>query len=198
MIQILVNGQTYELNAQSTQTFTTVVDQIREKFNTETSIVSNIAIDGKIIRDDEITETLRNTPIGEIGSIEVFTSHPKEVAEETLDCLESFTIQLEKLSILASEQIKTGSRSEEFFNLSDGLRTFSDAIHQVKIILKSNGVAPLPMLEADLTSILKDIFEFTQSGDLEYVTDLLAKHLPQNLKEWREQGLPALRRSRDS
>ena len=198
MTQIRVNGQAVEVSFGTDQNVIQVVDDLRKRFNTETCIVSNILVDGTELQNGTDESPLKNINISEVRSIEIFTSHPKEVAEETLNCLDSFATQLQETSQAAAEKLQSGHPSNEFMQLIDGLKTFSEAIHQVKIILKTSTLAPLPMLEADLLSILKDLFEFTESGDTPYLFELLNKHLPQNLTEWRLQGIPTLRTSRDS
>ena len=198
MTQILINGKPYEIECTANTPLSTVIHQLRERFNTETSIVSNILIDGADINNQATEQSTESRPLSEVGSIEIFTSHPKEVAEETLNCLDTFAVQIQELSIATAEKIARNAEAGDLEPLIDGLKTFSEAVHQVKIILKTSHLAPIPMLEADLLSILKDLFEFMGSGDKAYVCDLLNKHLPQNLTEWREKGIPTLRTSRDS
>jgi len=49
-----------------------------------------------------------------------------------------------------------------------------------------------------LLSIVKDMVDARESKDGLYLRDLLTIHLPENLKNWQETGVPALIRARDS
>jgi hypothetical protein len=40
--------------------------------------------------------------------------------------------------------------------------------------------------------------QFTESGQKDYVVELLQTHLPLNLEDWRRDGIPTLIRARDS
>ena len=82
--------------------------------------------------------------------------------------------------------------------LLDGVQTFTEALLQAKQILHVGILDPINILEADLTSIFRDLMQFTESGQREYVIDLLLNHLPLNLEEWRRDGIPTLIRARDS
>lgn len=198
MNQLLVNGKPVDYNASPEQPIQDLMERIRHDFNSDASVISSIRINGAEI-DEEREEAISLLKVGDIDSIEIFTAHPRELAEETLQSLIEFTSHLELLSRNAGAKLEAGhAPRHEFMRLIDGVQTFTDALLQAKQILHVGILEPVNVLEADLTSIFKDLVQFTESGQREYVIDLLQNHLPANLEEWRRLGIPALIRSRDS
>jgi hypothetical protein len=198
MNHLLVNGKQIEYATSPEQPVQELMERIRHDFNADAAVISCIRIDGNEV--DEATENaIGNLKVADINSIEIFTAHPRELAEETLQSLFEFTSHLEALSRTAGAKLAEGHPpKQEFSRLLDGVETFSDALLQAKQILRIGRLDPVNVLEADLSSILKDLVQFTESGQRDYVVDLLLQHLPLNLAEWRSQGIPSLIRARDS
>lgn len=200
MNHFLVNGREVELPAGASdpnQGFSAFMEQVRRQFNSEASVIASIRVDGDEL-DGEREEQLSALPLSEIGSIELFTAHPREIAEETLQNLLDFTSHLEQFSRQSAEKLLAHQVPQEFMKLIDGIEIFTGGLVQVRMTLRIGRLEPVSVLEADLLSILKDLVEFTESGDRDYVIDLLQNHLPLNLEDWRREGIPALIRSRDS
>lgn len=193
-----VNGRPVNYATSPEQPLQELMVRLRHDFNSDATVISSIRIDGNEM--DEATENaIGNLKVADIRSIEIFTAHPRELAEETLQSLLEFTGHLEGLSQNAGAMLQEGRPPKhEFARLLDGLDTFSEALLQAKQILRVGQLDPINILEADLASILKDLVHFTEKQQLDYVIDLLTIHLPKNLSEWRNQGIPALIRSRDS
>ncbi len=127
--------------------------------------------------------------------------HPKEIAQDTLNNLSEYLIFLEEFSrksgsFIQKSEIQPGFYTQ-FTNLIDGVTTFTQAIANVKKVLRIGILLPVSLLEADLLSILKDLLSSHQKGQATYMKALLQDYLPKNLSQWREQGIPALIKSRD-
>lgn len=198
MNDLKVNGKPIDYAAAPDQPMPELMERIRHDFNSDAAVISSIRIDGTEV-DEDIEQAIGSLKASDIGSIEVFTAHPRELAEETLQSLIEFTSHLELLSRNAGAKLVAGqSPRHEFMRLIDGVQTFTEALLQSRQILHVGILEPVTMLEADLTSILKDLVQFTESGDREYVIELLQNHLPLNLTDWRQSGIPALIRARDS
>jgi len=198
MNHLLVNGKPIDYAASQDTPIQELMERIRHDFNSDASVISSIRIDGNEV-DEEREEAISTLKVADIDSIEILTAHPRELAEETLQSLMEFTSHLELLSKNAGAKLVAGhAPRHEFLRLLDGVQTFTEALLQAKQILHVGLLEPVNLLEADLTSILKDLIQFTESGQKEYVIDLLQTHLPLNLEDWRREGIPTLIRSRDS
>jgi len=132
------------------------------------------------------------------------------MAEETLQTMIIFTEQLAALSEqcapLASSPLRSPEDAlaleTEYLRLLDGLQTFSEALATVKTVLRIGLLNPVNLLEAELLSLLRDLFECQKAGsgtDSErYRGELLLTHLPFHLRSWAREGIPAMIRARDS
>lgn len=198
MNHLLLNGKPIDYATSPDQPIQELMERIRHDFNSDAAVISSIRINGTEI-DEEREEAIGLLKVGDIHSIEVLTAHPRELAEETLQSLIEFTSHLELLSRNAGAKLEAGhAPRHEFMRLIDGVQTFTDALLQAKQILRVGILEPVNVLEADLASIFKDLVQFTESGQREYVIDLLQSHLPLNLADWRREGIPTLIRARDS
>jgi phosphoenolpyruvate carboxylase len=197
MTQFSVNGKQLEIAASQEQRVREFMEHVRRRFNSDSAVIASIRVDGREL-SGEGEAALADTPLSEISSVEVLTAHPRELAEETLQSLSEFASHLESLSRTAADKLEAGAASQDLVRLMEGFETFTDALVQVKQILRVGLLDHVNLLEADLASILKDLVEFTEAGQRDYMADLLRNHLPANLAEWREHGIPALARARDN
>jgi hypothetical protein len=198
MNHLKLNGKPIDYAAAPDQPVPELVERIRHDFNSDAAVISSIRIDGAEL-DESVEQAIGGLRVADIGSIEIFTAHPRELAEETLQSLIEFTSHLESLSRNAAAKLAEGQAPKhEFSRLIDGIETFTDALLQARQILHVGRLDPINVLEADMTSILKDLVQYTEAGERDYVIDLLNHHLPLNLTDWRDTGIPALIRSRDS
>ena len=197
MMHFRVNGKEMPLPGQPAELVHEFMEHVRREFNSETALISMIQVNGvELTREDE--EALSNLSVSDIDSLEVFTAHPRELAEETLQSLLEFTEHLEKFSQQAADALEAGRAGNEFKKLVDGIATFTEAMVGAKQILRVGVMPSVNLLEVDLHSVLKDLLEFHHRGQREFVVELMREHLPRNLREWRLQGIPELIRSRDS
>ncbi len=123
--------------------------------------------------------------------------NPRELADDTLQSLLQFSETLEELSILCSNCVGQPDFYRHFTRLIEGIGTFTDGIVGVKRILNLGLFNGIQLLEMNLLTILKDILTAQEESQLDHMTQLLREPLSNNLREWRENGLPALIRSRD-
>lgn len=134
--------------------------------------------------------------IDEVGT-EVFSDSIVQMARDTLSTLNDYSEVLEDLSIKASDLVGETEFQEGFLKLIEGIQTFADSITQVKAVLHKGFHPGITVLESDLASILKDLLESQEKGDLKYEKLLLKTHLPANLTQWRATGIPVIQQLRD-
>lgn len=179
------------------ESFNSLIEFIHSNLVNENSLISSFKVNGtEITEDDE--RALATTPLSQIESVEIDFAHPREVAEETLQNLLTFTLQLIDLSKKVAAEIGSQQSDRDFQALLDGIQTFTDTIIQVRKILKIGIMPSINLLEADLLSILKDLLQTHYSKDITYRVNLLHEYLPENLERWRTSGIPLIIRSRDS
>jgi hypothetical protein len=126
---------------------------------------------------------------------------PKSIAIETLYTLQLFLDNLIGLCARIMEEKRAGETAKleaSYERLLEGISTVMESILTARGVLRIGLHAKVNLLEADLLSILKDLLEASEQGNIEYRDELISTHLPQNLKEWREEGIPEMIRCRDS
>ncbi len=185
-----LNGIEKELSTAVQQSLKELITDIRANYNNENTLISSIRVNGIEI-DAQDEQLIGNVSLSDLRTLEIFTSHPKEIAEETLQSLVEFTKQLEALCGAVAED------PSKLPKLADGIMTFIDALTNVKTILHIGIMNSVQVLEADLASILKDILEYQQKSQYEHVGIVARDALAPNLALWRAEGLPQLIRSRD-
>ena len=126
---------------------------------------------------------------------------PKSIAIETLCTLQLFLDNLIGLCGRIMEEKQTASPEAleaSYERLLEGIGTVMESILTARSVLRIGLHQKVNLLEADLLSILKDLLEATEEKNTDYRDELIAVHLPQNLKEWRHEGIPEMIRCRDS
>lgn len=189
MNHYLVNGFEKDV-AEKVENLQDLIQEIRKTYSSETSLVSAILVNGVELNESD-EKLIGHVRLSDLRSVEVFTAHPKEIAEETLQSLIEFTKHLEDLCA------RVGTAPDMLPKIADGITTFIDALDNVKQILRIGVLPAVQILEADLASILKDILEFQQRKELGSVAAIVKDALVGNLVLWRTEGLPNLIRSRD-
>jgi hypothetical protein len=125
-------------------------------------------------------------------------SDPKSIALETLYTLQLFLDNLIGLCARISEEKEAAVREASYQRLIEGIETVMESILTARTVLRIGIHPQVNLLEADLLSILKDMLDATEQGNTAYQEDLIKTHLPQNLREWRHEGIPEMIRCRDS
>lgn len=195
---ISVNGSMKSEPINMEQSLGDLLNQLRDQYNSKNALISSIKVDDQEIseRDEAAISIL---PLSDLRKVELTTSHPRELAEETLQSLIPFTENLSEISQNAAELFTQGQHpSQELARLFDGMEVFSEALFDAKKILGITELDPIRVLEIDLLSIMQDVLEAYHDSDQKYLIDLMSTHLPESLKEWRQNGLPAILSSRDS
>jgi hypothetical protein len=194
---LTVNGVEMNVPLNADASFQELLGFLRETLVTEKALISCVRVNGSEINEsDELA--MRTTPLSDIQSVEIATSHPKEIADETLRHLSEYSEILENLSLTCAGCIDAPEFHGYFVRLVEGISTFTDALWGVKKILRVGLIPQIQVLETDLLSILKDLLSFHEKNETQFTQDLLSQHLPINLRQWREEGLPFLVRLRDS
>lgn len=197
-LTLSVNGIQKDSPLDAERSLGDLLEALRTQYNSETSCISSIRIDDQEISERE-EAAFALLPLSDLNKIEITTVHPRELAEETLQSLISFTDHLARLAIEAGELFKKGEHpSFELAKFFDGMQTFSDAFESSKQVIKPGHLEGLHVLQVDLLSLMQDTIDAYHENNSAYLADLLLMHLPENLSRWRDTGIPALLRSRDS
>ncbi len=197
MTLLTLNGKSISHPLAQDRPFSELLGFVRKSYNSEAVLISSVRINGEEMSATDESR-LADVPLSDMGQVEVFTSHPREVAEETLQGLRIFCGQLAQASRDVAALAGTKEFAERFQKLLSGIELFSDATQGVKRILRIGSMPETALIEAEFMSVLRDGLQAHQTADWAYLHDLLAKHLPENFEQWRDQALPAWIKSRDS
>lgn len=200
MKHFTVNGVERPSPVSAQQPLKSLLDYIRETMVTDSNLISMIRVDGNELPVSEAAQSneLLDKLLSDVQSVEVFTAHPRELAEETVQTLLQFVDHLVQYSKYTADLMEQSKVRGEFEKLLDGIGTFTESLAGVKQILRIGILPSVNVLEADLLSILKDMLHFYQTGEVAYVCQLMREHLPENLELWKNEGLPELVRIRAS
>lgn len=197
MTHLLVNGVETRIPLAEGESLDKLIGFLRTSLITETNWISSIQADGREIggRDErEFTEV----KLADIARLEVLTIHPRELAQETLQMLVEFTHHLETLALRVSADLHQGVAAPDLQKLLDGIHVFTDSLVEAKRAMRIGLFPKTDLLETELLSLLKDILEALQKAETSYVAQLIGIEMVDNVRAWRDTGLPALIRSRDS
>ena len=197
MNQFVVNGVSRPVPMAEDQSFQQLISYMRGNFTTENSLMSAVLVNGIEISEKE-EYSLNEIQLSDIESVEFTFCHPRELAEETLKMLVPYNERLIELSQRIATMPEGRETDIEFRKLIDGVEVLIETVTTVKTTLHVGILQAVDILEADLLSILKDLLKSLEDGNIAYRTQLMAEHLPSNLAEWNQSGIPALIRSRDS
>lgn len=200
MSAFVVNGQNRELPISEESSLQELITCIRQQWTSENSLVTSIKINGNDLSSNEESQ-LGDVPVHLLDTIEVFTAHPREIAEETLQMLKTFTDGLIALSKICGENVGDASAESKFLKLVEGMGTFHEALATVKKILRLEEDPRFQELyqhEGALLAVLKEILTAKEARNTAHLRKLLTELLPQNLSAWRDSVLPTIIRSRDS
>jgi hypothetical protein len=197
-LTLSVNGIQKDTPIDAERSLGDLLEVLRSQYSSDTSCISSIRIDDQEISERE-EAAFALLPLSDLQKIEITTAHPRELAEETLQSLIAFTDHLARLSVEAGELFKKDEHpSYELAKLFDGMQTFSDAFESSKQVIRPGHIEAIHVLEVDLLSLMQDTIDAYHENNHVYLADLLLTHLPENLSRWRDKGIPALIRSRDS
>lgn len=198
MNHFAVNGIPLDVPFAPETPFQELVSYLKENLVADHAYISSLRVNGTEISENQ-EKALAKTPCSQFTSVEVFTAHPREVAEDTLQSLIEFSSLLEKFCARIGSQSKNTQFYAEFSKLMDGISTLTEGIAVVKKILNIDpgSVPPLDALETDLLSILQSLLKHQEKKETADLAALIKERLRENLQNWRDVALPALIRSRD-
>jgi hypothetical protein len=167
------------------------------------SITSEQDLHPAQINDGPLLSSNAAAPEGDFENLEGLdlVHDPKSIAIETLYTLQLFLDNLIGLCGRIMEEKTTASPEgleASYERLLEGIGTVMESILTARSVLRIGLHQKINLLEADLLSILKDLLEATEENNIAYRDELIAVHLPQNLKEWRHEGIPEMISCRDS
>lgn len=193
--QIKINGSQVSLPENAELSFSQVIEYVEGKLLSDQSMISSIKIDGIELTDDERTE-IAEIPITNLGELEFFTAHPREIADETLQSLIPFSEELAELSRkLGSDPVLNET---EFRRFLDGIELMTEAVSTVKRAMQVEGLPELTALEDALAADLSKLFEARTSKNIVLAAETLRGSLAETITKWAVAGIPALMTCRDS
>ena len=192
-----ING--VERNAPVTpdQNFDALIGFVHTNMVNDTSLIASVRVNGVEISENE-EKALATIPISELDSVEINFIHPRELAEETLQTLRTYTDSLADLSKRIAREYGSAEANQDYTRLIEGIQTMADTVIHVRKVLRIGILPIVNVLEVDMLSILKDLVETHDAKDPTYRIQLLDEHLPTNLAQWRDTGIPEMIRCRDS
>jgi len=201
MSTFLINGIEKDLPVSWESPLGDLIKYAQAHMNTDQSLVTTFKLNGlEISASEEIT--LGGIPLSSLKTVEIETVHPRELAEETLQTLLPFLEQLATLARRAAAARSGTEFRQTYSRVIDGISTFFDAVASAKQILKTRDDEPAAIIAARLTdettSLMRELLAMQAGGMLEPLKARLAEALPEKLAQWRDTGVPALIRSRDS
>jgi hypothetical protein len=201
MSTFLINGIEKPLPVSWESPLGELIQYAQAHLNSEQSLVTTFKVNGlEISAAEEVT--LGGLPLNSLKSVEIQTAHPKELAEDTLQSLLPFLEKLTQLALRASAARSKKDFRESYTRVVDGISTFFDAIASAKDILKiqehESSAQIAARLTEETTALMRELLAMQEGGMLEQLQARLASGLPEKLAQWRDQGIPALIRSRDS
>lgn len=193
--QIKVNGSQITLPEIEGLSFSQVIEYVETSLLSDQSMIASIKIDGIELTDDERSE-ISEIPLSNLGELEVFTAHPREIADETLQSLIPFTEGLAELGRkLGGDPILNET---EFRRLLDGIELMTEAVSTVKRAMYVESLPELSALEEDLALNLSKLFEARTAKNKIATAEILRGPLAENVAKWASTGIPALMTCRDS
>lgn len=193
--QIKVNGSQITLPEIEDLSFSDVIQYVEKTLLSDQSMIASIKIDGIELTDEERTE-IAEVPITSLGELEVFTAHPREIADETLQSLIPFTEGLAELAKkLGGDPVLNET---EFRRFLDGIELMTEAVSTVKRAMHVEALTELTALEDDLAANLAKLFEARTSKNVIATAEILRGALADTVAQWAAIGIPALMTCRDN
>jgi hypothetical protein len=201
MSTFLINGIEKQLPVSWESPLGELIQYAQKHLNSDQSLVTTYKLNGlEISAAEEVT--LGGIPLNSLKTIEIQTVHPRELAEETLQALLPFLEQLKELGTRAVAARSKKEFREAYTRVIDGISTFFDAIASARQILKIEEHEPAARVAArltdDTTALMRELLAMQEGGMIEALQKRLSEGLPARLNDWRDIGIPALIRSRDS
>jgi hypothetical protein len=199
MNHFAVNGISLDVPFAPETPFQELLTYLKQNLVVDHAYISSLRVNGTEISEHQ-EKALAMTPCSQFTSVEVFTAHPREIAEETLQSLIEFSGLLEKFCARIGQQAANPKFYMEFSKLMDGISTLTEGIAVIKktLQIEPHSVPPLDALETDLLSILQEMLAYQEKKKTPELASLIRERLRENLQNWRDVALPALIRSRDS
>ena len=192
-----INGVERTTPVGSDQNFDALIGFVHTNMVNDSSLIASVRVNGVEISENE-EKALATIPLAELESVEINFIHPRELAEETLQTLRTYTDSLAELSKRIASEYGSAEANQDYTRLIEGIQTMADTVIHVRKVLRIGILPIVNVLEVDLLSILKDLVETHGAKDPTYRIQLLEDHLPTNLTQWRDVGIPEMIRCRDS
>lgn len=199
MKTILLNGTEKTIDA-ATVSFDEFVNSLNTSLVNNRQVVSCVKVDGLEITEDD-HKKLAQIPIEALGSIEILTSNPQDLALETMTTLEIYIDRIMQNIERTATNYKTKNyvAADAYFERTiDGMDLFVQTISGIKQALRIGANSKVTLTEATLVSIMNDLLEAKRQNNYVFLADLLEQELIENLREWKSIVFPIFRNWRAS
>lgn len=185
MKTIRINGEEKSIS-EAIVSYEDFIKNMSRALTSDTEVISCVKIDGQEITE-ETEKSLKTTSINDLGDIEIFTSNPIELANETLNTLDLYLDRLRQTIEKAAINYKGKNLmgGDHFLAKAiDGIDLFVQTISGVKLALRMGLNQKVALAEATLVSIMNDLLEAKRQNNYVFLAELLEKDLIENLTEW--------------
>jgi len=193
MESIKLNGTELNVNEIESKSIDELLHHIYLNFNTSHHLVSSIKIDGEEIFDIPSTN-IKRKPIDQIEMVEVKTNHIREILNETLEDLLSYTDSIISLSRSIYTQKNNFERAMKFDRLIEWLQVFVDSVCTIKskTPLKGEKLITITELECHLRDEIQALSHAKSNDDDRTCEIILSEKVPFIFEGWRDLGIPTL------
>ncbi|MCK5072157.1 MAG: hypothetical protein KAQ98_01940 [Bacteriovoracaceae bacterium] len=202
MAMITVNSKEINHNINTQTTINEIIDMVLDTAENDNNVVTDLTVDGKQVDVYDNDEKLKTT-VGDFQEINLTVKSSLELAFEALDsCTHYIDVVMKKIDTLTSlysenEIMQANALFAEVIEIMDLFIQLMTKIHRsIRTHTKDNfNKAPVIQdLEIHLLSILKALIPAKERNDLIMLCDLLEYELMDNLKRWKINAIPELKK----
>ena len=202
MAMITVNSKEINHNTNTQTTINEIIDMVLDTAENDNHVVTDLTVDGKQVDVYDNEEKLKTT-VGDFQEINLTVKSSLELAFEALDsCTHYIDVVMKKIDTLTSlysenEIMQANALFAEVIEIMDLFIQLMTKIHRsirTHIKGKFNKAPVIQDLEIHLLSILKALIPAKERNDLIMLCDLLEYELMDNLKRWKINAIPELKK----
>jgi len=203
MPQISINQKQIEITLNSNATLNDVVNKILDDKEFEKNILTDIVADGKNLDLTNASEF--DHVITQFDNIEITLKSDLELAYHALDScsyyIDVVIDKIQKIVVLYSDN-QIAMANANFSEVLEIMDLFIQLMIKINRTLRSYSIdqalknTQLQKLEIHLLSILKALIPAKEKNDIIMLCDLLEYELVDNLKQWKINAIPELKKIR--
>jgi len=202
MTEIMVNKQNITTEINHGSSIDQLIDLILNNYATPGDVISNMLVNGSFFDYEDKNNNLKQT-VQQVESISFELKNSLDLAFEALDSCNSYidnvTDKIQTLLQFYSENklAQANSSFSEIIEIIDLFIQLITKIHRTIRIHNPKQFTKGPViqnLEIHLLSILKALIPAKEKEDIIMLCDLLEYELVDNLKQWKIQAIPELKK----